>query len=95
MSSYERNKGRLIPVNIDTEHFTEDDWDDLIDNGFAVIDNEIYEVVWEVQSDTDDYEFANVTINEDGSIDFHTMHYNGGAYWTEVIEQELKRTGDN
>ena len=91
MSSYERNKGKLVPVNIDTEHFTDEDWEDLIDNGFQVIDGEVYEVVWEVKGNTDCFDFANVKINEDGSINFHTMHYNGGAHWTEMIEWELKR----
>ena len=28
-------------------------------------------------------------VNEDGSIDFHTYHYNGGGHWTEVVEEAL------
>jgi len=27
--------------------------------------------------------------NPDGTINFHTMHYNGGASLEEVIEEEL------
>lgn len=92
MSEVERNKGRLIPVNIDTEHYTEDDFDDLYAEGFVNINGEIYEVQWEVKRDTDtpDY-FADVTENPDGSIDFHTMHYNGGGHWAEVVEEVLNR----
>ena len=86
----ERNKGKLIPTGVDTEHFTEEDFDTYSENGFAVMDNEVYEVVWDVKSDTDCYGFAEVKENEDGSIDFHTFHYNGGAYWLEVIEDQLK-----
>ena len=59
------------------------------ENGFAVIDGEVYEVQWEVERDNDVPEFADVCVNEDGSIDFHTYHYNGGAHWTEVIEGAL------
>lgn len=92
MSEVERNKGRLIPVNINTEHHTEDDFDDLYTEGFVNINGEIYEVQWEMKRDTDtpDY-FADVTENPDGSIDFHTMHYNGSGHWTEVVEEALNR----
>lgn len=92
MSEVERNKGKLIPTGIDTELFNEDDFDNLFENGFVEIDGEIYEVQWEVKRDTDtpDY-FADVTENPDGSIDFHTRHYNGGAHWTEVVEHALEK----
>ena len=36
------------------------------------------------------YGFAEATANEDGSIDFNTYHYNGGAHWTEDVERALK-----
>lgn len=32
---------------------------------------------------------ASIVENIDGSINFHTLHYNGGAHWTEVVEQGL------
>ena len=89
MSDYERNKGKLIPVCADTEHFTDEDFEAYTENGFAVIDGEVYEVQWEVERGNDVPEFADVHVNEDGSIDFHTYHYNGGAHWTEVIEDAL------
>ena len=92
MSEVERNKGKLIPTGIDTELFNEEDFDNLFENGFVEINGEIYEVQWEVKRDTDtlDY-FAEVTENPDGSIDFHTMHYNGGGHWTEVVEWALNK----
>ena len=36
------------------------------------------------------YGFAEAKQNEDGSIDFNTYHYNGGAHWSEVVERALK-----
>lgn len=90
MSEYEHNKGKLIPIGVDTEHFTGEDFETYMDNGFEVIDGEVYEVVWEVQRGTDGIEFADVKENDDGSIDFHTYHYNGGADWTEVVEAALR-----
>ena len=89
MSEFERNKGKLIPTGVDTEHFTEDDFDTYTENGFAVIDGEIYEVEWEVEREVGGYEFVDVEQHKDGTITFHTYHYNGGAHWTEVIEHAL------
>lgn len=89
MSTIERNKGKLVPQNIDTELFDAEAFEVYEENGFVVIDGEIYAVQWEVKRDTDCDYFADVKVNEDGSIDFHTMHYNGGAHWTEVVEGAL------
>ena len=91
MSSYERNKGKLIPVNIDLENYTDDDFETLYENGVVVIDGEAYEVKWEIKGGTDLPEFADVKVNDDGSINFHTYHYNGGAHWTEVIEGAMEK----
>ena len=89
MSDYERNKGKLIPVGVDTENFSDEDFEAYTENGFAVIDGGVYAVQWEVERANDVPEFADVHVNEDGSIDFHTYHYNGGGHWTEVIEDAL------
>lgn len=89
MSEMERNKGKLVPTEIDTENFSDADWDSYTENGFAVIDGEIYEVDWEIQRGFGGIEFADVKVNEDGSIDFHTYHYNSRAHWTEVVEDAL------
>lgn len=89
MSTIERNKGKLIPQNIDTGLFDAEAFEAYEENGFVIIDGEIYAVQWEVERDTDCDYFADVKVNEDGSIDFHTMHYNGGAHWTEVVEGAL------
>lgn len=89
MSTVERNKGKLIPTNVDTEFFSEDDFDSYTENGYMVIDGEIYEVEWEVEGEYDCSYFADVVVNADGSINFHTLHYNGGGSLEEVIESQL------
>lgn len=90
MSEYERNKGKLVPTGIDTENYTGEDFDTLYENGFVIVDGEVYEVEWEVEAETDSYDFCEVKENEDGSIDFHTLHYNGGGHWTELVEETLE-----
>lgn len=89
MSDMEHNKGKLIPTNIDTELFDEEAFEAYSENGFVVIDGEIYSVEWEIQRGQSG-SFAEAKENEDGSIDFNTYHYNGGAHWTEVVERALK-----
>ena len=90
MSKMEYNKGKLTPIYVDTEHFTDEDYEMYTENGFALIDGEIYQVEWESRSEDLD-EIARATVNSDGTIDFETYHYNGGAYWTEVVEYALER----
>lgn len=90
MSEMERNKGKLIPVDVDTEHFTEEDYETYQENGFVVFDKEIYEVEWHIKRDTDCCDIVDVIENSDGTINFHTYHYNGGAHWTELVEDALK-----
>lgn len=88
MSEMEHNKGRLVPQNIDTELFDDESFEAYTENGFVVLDGEIYAVDWEIQRG-ELYGFADVIENEDGSISFNTYHYNGGAHWTEVVEGAL------
>ena len=98
MSDYERNKGKLVPFNGTVEDLNnmfnkEIGIDDLpYDTGgmYAIVNDKIYQVQWEIRREDDVPEFADVKVNEDGSIDFHTYHYNGGGYWTEVVEGALE-----
>ncbi len=90
MSEMERNKGKLIP------HFNKNDmqedhleaWLDENYQEYTLIGNTVYQIIWEIHRG-DAYGFADVNKNEDGSIDFHTLHYNGGGHWTEVVEEAL------
>jgi hypothetical protein len=87
----EYNRGRLIPTGIDPEIYSEnpDELDDLLhDNGLVSIDGEIYQVEWQNKREQL-YGFQRVKLNDDGSIDFETYHYNGGGHWTECVESAL------
>ena len=89
MSSIERNKGKLIPV-VNNPTLDYADWDTLYNLGYVRVKNIVYSVEWEVEGEGDCSYFADVKVNPDGSIDFHTLHYNGGGFWTEIIEDKLK-----
>lgn len=89
MSDVERNKGKLIPSGIDTEFFTDEDWDNAYDNGMLLVDGELYIVEYEVEASITYDSFADIVVNDDGTIHFHTMHYNGAESLGEVIERAL------
>lgn len=57
--------------------------------GFCRIDGKYYKIDWEVDGGDIEDGFADINVNEDGSIDFHTYHYNGGGHWTEIVEGGL------
>lgn len=90
MSDYVRNKGKLIPSGIHPDDTWNDStWDDIYDSEeYMVIDGEIYIVEYEIQNDIC-YDFADVEVDDDGVIHFHTLHHNGGCGLEEVIEGEL------
>jgi hypothetical protein len=89
MGEYERNKGRLCPLGVSTINFSEEDFDKCSESGYVVIRNMLYRVEWSIRKDQSYDGFADVKINNDGSIDFHTHHDNGGAHWTELVEDAL------
>ena len=94
MSEMERNKGILFPVPWDLDMVTEEELDKILDsNNYAIISGKAYRVKWEVEGDTMVFDFSEVNKNADGSISFHTYHYNGGAHWSELVEEELKGGG--
>lgn len=69
----------------------EDDYDYYY-NGLIKINGEYYTVEWEIKgADPDDPDFSFTKINSDGTINFHTCHYNGGASFSEVVEDDLKK----
>ena len=59
------------------------------DEDLAKIAGKWYKVEFEIQRG-ELYGFAEAEMNEDGSIDFNTYHYNGGGHWPEVVEGALK-----
>lgn len=93
MSETERNKGILKPLFVanlmQRDHlvaYLDENYDTKI-----LIDGWIYDVLYEVRRDTDAYDFADVVRNPDGTISFHTMHYNGGGCLSDVIVGALKK----
>lgn len=90
MSYMEMNKGVLRPTGIDTENYTDEDFDYLYEEGMMVIDGEVYSVDWEVKDKASTKGFSEISEEGDGSIKFFTCHYNGGAGLEEVIEGGLK-----
>ncbi len=95
MSTVERNKGRLKEVCVTQiiEEFKGADLDDLewyTDGKYVRIKEKYFEVYWEVKGEEDCSYFCEVEEdNRDGSIHFHTLHYNGGGHWTELLEGVL------
>lgn len=105
MSRTELNKGKLIPTHKTVEEYANEvitgelpsyyssKKDALLDeqdeHNITVINNMVYRVEFEIRRGYAE-EFADARKNEDGSIEFMTCHYNGGAHWTEVVEEVLK-----
>ncbi len=78
------------PSNI-SEGYTKEEWcrDNCYDGDYEILNDKIYKVVWEVRRGEEPPELMNLTKHSDGSVDFETYHYNGGAHWTEIVEAKL------
>lgn len=63
---------------------------DISDYGYCSINGKIYKPDFTIEAGDFEDGFAEVNVNQDGSIDFHTFHYNGGGSLEEVIEMQLK-----
>ena len=95
MSSTELNKGRLIPLGkneleyiavkneVTVEEMKENG---LFEYGLTQIKDTIYRVEFEVDGAESYSDLCDLRENEDGSVDFLTVHYNGGGSFDEVIE---------
>ena len=55
---------------------------------FIILGEDIFKV--EAQKQNACYDFFEGTLNEDGSIDFHVMYYNGGCCLDEALEEVYK-----
>ena len=105
MSEMEYNKGKLIPVDKSYKEVYEEccgvgaippykeTYEEAVKDGFeefgyVVLKDKIYQVKWSTRRG-DLYEFSKVDKQLDGSLEFETYHYNGGAHWIEVVEDEL------
>jgi hypothetical protein len=90
MSETEINKGLLVPHPSQSE-LTQEEIDELLENGdeWMMVNDVLYRVKYEIERQTEPY-FSQTSCNGDGSINFFTMHYNGGSL-QEVIEESLTR----
>lgn len=88
MSSMERNKGTLIPY---THKLTDDMYEEPWEYGLMFVNDVAYNISYEIEAETENDGFSHATVREDGRIDFHTHHYNGGAGLQEVIEAALDK----
>ena len=106
MSQMEVNKGKLIPFEGDIEKLAEQivfDSDlkfydsklealkeNAFEYGYEMIKGKLYKVDWEIEGGDLEGSIVDLKVNEDGSINFFTYHYNGCAHWTELVEEGLK-----
>ena len=65
--------------------------EEIYDTDYEYMNGQIYKVEWEIKGGEPSDHFCEVNENEDGSIEFHTMHYNGGGHWTEVVDEGIKQ----
>lgn len=105
MSDYERNSGKLIPIeltegkaweicaesNIPMEDYYDNWIDCLLGEKFYdyIKINKKFYKLEDYSRDENPQEWASVTKNSDGSFNFDTYHYNGGGHWTELLEDKL------
>lgn len=99
MSRTEINKGILKPVDvyelcesIGLSYSCEEDMrDKLYNEDLAIeIDGQWYSVDWKIQAGDACEGFCVVEPQLNGDIHFHTMHYNGGAHWSELVGADVR-----
>lgn len=105
MSDYERNRGKLIPIELTEDKAREicadlniqisDYYDNWID---CLLEERFYDYLRisnafykleDYKREEEPQEWADITKNNDGSFSFDTYHYNGGGHWTELLEDKL------
>lgn len=72
------------------ESLMEHKWSGKLPCDLMALDGKVFRVNYEIESDTDEYMFADVVKLDEGVYQFHTMHYNSCGL-EEVIEDELKK----
>lgn len=95
MSEMEYNKGKLVPVTWEeiVSEFPDADKDDLpwtTEETYERIGDKFYQTFFVVKRGELNH-LDRTKAMDDGTIYFETYHYNGGAYWTEVVEKSLKK----
>jgi hypothetical protein len=70
-----------------------DSYKEMLDDegyrAFYITETEVYKV--ESEALDTDMEIFDATLNDDGTINFHTMYYNGGCSFNEALDVSIKR----
>lgn len=106
MSYTELNKGRMIPVEesieeiaqkvittLDTKYYAskvEEFRAEAFEYGYEFFRGKLYKMEFDIQGDNT-LDYVDVVEDDNGVIEFTTIHYNGGASLLEVIDQGLDR----
>lgn len=105
MSDYELNKGRLIPVQgsipdlvrslVDEKELglqSYEDWfrDNCSEYGYQYLLGQFYKSEMAIDGENS-LDICDVAVDDSGVITFTTLHYNGGAHWTEVVADGVKK----
>jgi hypothetical protein len=107
MSSTVFESGKLVPLDIEEStalaickergidvdsYFFDTPFEALAceTNDYAIVEGLGFCRVEDFES-KDPSDMCELTANEDGSYNFRIIYYDGGAYWTEVVEAGLKK----
>ena len=88
MSNIGRIKGKLYPSGIDTEHFTEEDYESLIKDGMIVIDGEVYEVEYDIDDDVI-VPFTDLVFLENGCVLFDAVYYSDQESLQTLVDEAV------
>jgi hypothetical protein len=93
MSYQELNKGMLLPVSKKMiegmgKQGYDEEW--FLDNDYIEIDGKWFKMYFDIQRQDISTGHTDYEINSGGSIEFLTIHYNGGAGIEEVLTDMLK-----
>jgi hypothetical protein len=104
MSSTVVDSGKLIPVTLSEEEAVAECRRLGIDYGETALETLIYDTdeyaeveglglcrVENFKTSDPTEDWCDLKKNEDGSYNFRTQYYNGGAHWTELVEEAVKR----
>jgi hypothetical protein len=103
MSDYQREEGKLIPIELNDEIAAQilserkigrNDFETPLEQLLGWLDEEYIKVkgfgyfkIEGYKNHGCDLDFSLVNKNEDGSFYFHTLFYNGGTYLAEMLEE--------
>ena len=89
MSETYHCKGILKPTNIDTENFSEEDFETYRENSFIVANGEIYEPTYEINQIFDG-DLSIFEEDSDGSFKFECVFYDGATWIGEILKEHLE-----